>query len=307
MRYNPNTFTWEADNRHEIPVVGNLNMPRWARQDPNGLGLIPSSYVFQPNNTPVGGFAEFFNARFQYAGFARNEHHFMFQRAIEEGLPDAPELDLSSLLDTRPRKLPPFKVIYDTTEEARLRLNGTVVMLRGKPFSIDMVGGTNEKIKLLVSDSKGKKHQLLLQDVPDLRTCSPRYFAYDGHAYYLCRFPARAYQQGLTTQNTYAKMAGSDALSNIAKAALVEALEDKKVLPWADGLDNLLRDGHIRDLRLSEEVSVYRKKTKVFAEYRGRDIGHIKENVVFPDFSDDQDCPWIKRALDEVSMKVNHV
>lgn len=307
MHFNSLTFEWVAEHPDEVRTCQRLNQNEWARETVAGIRVMGPFDPRTSINERVGTVITVWNERYIYQGQGRTNHlyHFIILRP-EAAMPEVPDLDVASILDNQTPGLPPFKILYDTVEEARLRLTQTILMLKGRPFLVDLAGGSNDKILLVVSDSAGKKHKILLNDIPDFRACPPRYITYDSHAYYLCRIPARVSQQGMTSNNTYAKMVGTANLGPVNRHSLLKSLEDKKVLPWNETVDGLLRDGHVRDLRLSTEVSVYRNKAKLFVEYRGRDVGPLKEDTVTPDFSDDGHCRWITRAMTDVSLKVRH-
>ena len=305
MRYHDRVREWTAERGEEIPVVTRLNRHDWigtgADGRPAGAAWHPAEFI----GAGIGYIGEIARERFQYQGLIAPFIHLFLWQAREPQemvLPDAPDLDMSSLLDT-PKHLPPFKILYDTMEEARLRLASTVVLIRSKPFLVELVGGNDKKVMLLLADSAGKHHKIPLADIPDLRSAQPRYITHDNHAYYLCRTPARVYQQGMNGHNTYGKLCGSTSMSNLERRTLLNALEDKKTLSWNETLDSLIRDGHFRDVRLSSEVSVYRHKARVIAEYKGRDLGHIKDDRVIYNFQDDHGCPWIDNALRMVKLE----
>lgn len=220
-----------------------------------------------------------------------------------------PELDVPNLTEKvfdRP-KLRPFKLQYDTLDEVRMRFKGTCILIKGNPFFVSDLRKKDDKFHLLVEDHLDAKTTVRLDHIDDFRSAPPGYVQLETDNLYMTRVPARVNQQGLNNTNTtLRRISTGKALAFNAKS-LVQAIETKgRVLLWADNYRALIENRIIPELRLSDEVAMFTKRTDtVYVGYKGRMFGKLDEgNVVKADDEDDLIQPWVKKHFDKVNLEV---
>lgn len=219
---------------------------------------------------------------------------------------NVPELDISKLSVRPMRKvsLKPFKLNYQTYQEIRLRLNNTVIGIKGNPFHVKRVI-QKDKDFLLILDDGSKLQKINYKDVPDLRSIPPLYIKHGSRTGWLCRLPSRVYQQGLNRHNTvlYEPDCGRFASTMEVKPTLygIQNREDRK---WTESIASLFKGEELSTLRLNDDVAVKKNNDKIICCYRGRSLGEIKENVVIVDDSDDLLQGWIETAVQAAGLEL---
>jgi hypothetical protein len=225
-----------------------------------------------------------------------------------------PELDTDKLPNAFPGRpaLPPFKLPYDTIEEVRMRLRQTVIFIKNHPFIVHDCQ-TNRKnpdvdgrFKLVLEDRDLKQSIIPLDKATDLRGCPPSYVVRDGQVGYLNRIPARVNTQGMTPQNTTIRRVGTYGGLQFNLRSLVQFCAPRKAVKWSESLSELIVNDALREVRLDSNVAIFAKPSteKLYAEYKGRRIGEIKEQTVIPDDPDDLVQPWIVDDLRTVNLEL---
>lgn len=216
-----------------------------------------------------------------------------------------------------------FRPKYENWEECRLRLRDSIVTLYDTyvyVMDVNMArdSDTNEYGTCAVAyDQTGvNKYYLLHDHGMNLRSIDPGYVEIpDLGVYWIYRIPARVYKQGNNRENTRMRKPGQvngGYLSRDHIRAILRGLENRTVNQFSQAtLDHHIQMyddfGNNQGYRLSDAVCIYitakRYGSKRFkVEYKGRELGYIKEGIVYLDTSD-YHHPWVGRALDRVGLK----
>jgi hypothetical protein len=219
-----------------------------------------------------------------------------------------PELNLDTLphRPLRRRELAPFKINYETFQEIKLRLNNTVISIKGHAFLVSKIKQyAPGKFVLALTDSLGKLVSVKYDDLQDLRTIPPMYVV-SGMTGWLRRVPGRVYQQGINRQNTFlSDVAGRGVVANLDCARLVKNLGTRENRVWNETMSGLVKQGELPVIRLSDDIAVKRDEdNSILACYRGRSLGKILDNEVFVMDEDDLLQGWIERATKEVGLEL---
>jgi hypothetical protein len=203
--------------------------------------------------------------------------------------------------------LPPFKIDYDSHEQINTKLNGTVIMIKDNPFFIARTCALPEgKFGLIVQDSRSNVMSVLYDDVKDCRPIAPGYVTYRGTVYWLFRTPERQNQQGMNHRNTFYKsIQTGDLTSGARHEFLLEALANRKDCQYAPNLDQLIEQGNIAGLRLSNNIALYKagkKGAAVGVEYCGRPLGLMVNGTVKVLDETDLRPSWIHKDLHRVGL-----
>jgi hypothetical protein len=217
-----------------------------------------------------------------------------------------PELTINLAEDFMERNLlPPFKIDYETYEEAVMRLQQTVILLGNTPYFVYRVNNVrNKNWKLILEDVNNERRVLAISKLKNTRSARPGYVTYEGRVAYLIRRPARVYQQGLTHANTLLFPVGQPPAAGfeIPTKHLLETLAYRKLKPFNPSMVSDLLDRTTNAFRLSNVIAIYRRKQDVWVEYKGRSIAQLEENKIKLD-ERDKSLPWLQNELREVNIQ----
>lgn len=227
--------------------------------------------------------------------------------AMQQAQWNLPYLDVERLEEIPQArvKLPPFKLNYETIDEARRRLHQTVILIKGNPFYVDDVGQKDGKFKLkLLEATDGVHVQIKLEDVPDLRSAAPVYLTTPLGIRFLERFPERVYQQGLNQRNTRFRHIATEQTNRFDITMFCRAVKSKKDRVWSKPMADFFDDGTLSEIRLTDRVAVFHRGTDNHACYRGRRLGKIVEDEVLLLDEDDSIQPWVIADAKKAGLKL---
>lgn len=213
------------------------------------------------------------------------------------------EVDRLETIPLRKYDLRPFKINYDTAQEIKLRLNNTVISVKGHPYLVKSIRTVPGDYRLALYDGT-KTFQVKYSDLQDLRSIPPMYVTYSGPGW-LCRIPGRVYQQGMNRHNTIIKTVDGEAnAASVSHELLVAALRNRPKRVWDSTILSLLLNAELNSIRLSDEVAVKTAKGKILACYRGRKLGVITDNEVKVFDEDDLLQQWIEKPIRDVGLEL---
>lgn len=208
------------------------------------------------------------------------------------------------------RKLvqPAFKLPIDTLRDMQLRLQGCVIYVGPEPVAVSEVVQIGKEFWLVFHTAEGEQYRLNYSHAKiDCRSAEPQYIVYSHAPSFLFRFPARHQKQGMDSGNMGLKEVGStiDRVSRIHDYGEVcRALKKQNDLSWSEQYcDLMVKADAFRSLRLSPEISFYKNKKTVMAEYKGRNLGVVFENQIKVD-EYDFGRPWIKEAVLKIGCEI---
>lgn len=226
-------------------------------------------------------------------------------------LKDYPELNLDKIADgpkiIRSVSLPPFKVEYDSHEQISQKLRGSVIMIKDNPFHVVETIDAAKGFALLVRDFKGVTSWIMYEAVKDFRGIAPGYVNYQNAAYWVYRVPERQNRQGMTNANTQSRLVGTMFTQGARNDFLLTALSVRKDIPYAPNLAQLIDAGALNSIRLSNEIALFKSKTKgapVGVEYLGRNIGLIVKDQVKVLDENDLIPSWINKDFMSVNLSL---
>lgn len=217
----------------------------------------------------------------------------------------------------------PFFMPYDSDEEIRFRLVGSVIRFNGEPVYVQDIGvggrGTYN-IHYCKQDGTVGVHGYKEGSGFDLTPFPARYILNENRhrkAYWCFRRPIRGvYRQGACNQNTYIHPAGYGDISRIGgQQQIMDAyVKDNEVREVCDFLGRLTPDKI--SIALSNSVSVFQKKFKIVGaekdvygiEYEGLTLetftmDDIKDKSVKLNYDGDV-SPTMLRKLDCVGVRI---
>lgn len=207
---------------------------------------------------------------------------------------------------------PPFKLDFDTLEDIRMRLNGSVILIGGKMYCVREVHKVRRDWALVVSDEKARFFYVMYSSpLVDLRAPEPRYvLIQDLGVVWLFRPPSQQQSQGGTEKNMcYFRVGQSMGSPQKLRAIpyILEGIAQQDEMVWSSQVHELLQLGAVPSLRLSNNVAIYSvltpKGREVHLEYKTRSFGQIKDGKVSLS-KRDLSCPWIVHDLNLVG--INH-
>jgi hypothetical protein len=187
-------------------------------------------------------------------------------------LPDGPEI-------IRDIKLPPFKIDYDTHEQIHQKLNGTIILIKNRPFVVSETCEFKKgKFALAVYDTEREQKIVYYDDIADCRGIAPGYFTHRGAAHWTYRVPERQNSQGMHQRNMQCKQAGSKSPTSARSDFLLAALGVVKDVKYAANLHDIILGGGAQSIRLTNRLALYatgKKGAPIGVEYCGRALGLI--------------------------------
>lgn len=171
---------------------------------------------------------------------------------------------------------------YQTLDDARLRLSGTVILFDGKPVFIDAINYANDSDDIVLS---GLSLPKFTPNEP-ISLHDPRWEAFDFplgfmntsyHAYYLSRRPVRRNRQGLSNDNMNATRADGQYGQHFR-----ELIEDPGFCDMFSNTYPTVREAEVR-LRATDAQSAAFHKTLALVKdptgvlklsYKGRLVGY---------------------------------
>lgn len=239
----------------------------------------------------------------------------MRPRDIEEEL--GKDIKIEKLEGPMKSKLPSFKMPYENAEEAGRRLRGSLIVANGLPIYVEstyQVAGHAGGILMCVMPSRGDRVYTLYEDIDSLRPLPPMYLNLnqDHHGtYWCCRKPSTPhdrfaerdqhgdYMQGYTQRNGVTKAVGQTIeyrRNGAGPLEILASLKNKADFQFNPEFVRLIEGGVLSSLRLNDHVALYKVKDRLRIEYKGRDLGRLKDDrVVLSD--EDKDTPWIYEDL----------
>lgn len=217
-----------------------------------------------------------------------------------------PELKPEKRPSKRRLEQPTLKPTFTTFHDIHLRLNGTFIFIGSDLYKIYDMRDAGDDYILIVTDKKGDNYHVLYNKCEeiDLRTPEPQYIQYSRLPVFLYRTPGRSQKQGICTENSLGRLAGSGQTIRVTDQPLeLMAGISNDILPWSWNYTDLMKRGFLPAMRLSKNVAVYTAKDDILVEYRGRKLGRLQENVVFAD-EFDSERPWIRAAVNEVGCEL---
>lgn len=208
---------------------------------------------------------------------------------------DVPVVDMPS---KRRIHQPKFRHLLESVKDFEIRLLRSIIHIGTTPYLVEGVWSYDKDFWLVVADENGVMFKIpYSHSAVDLRNPDPQYIQVDQGPAYLVRWPAREQAQGICSKNTSLKFAGTGQFSvpkNLRD--IIHGLKFSDNIQWSPSYEELMKNRIFRALRLSPFVSVYRNHDTLWAEYKGRPLGKIKENTVFVD-TDDFERPWVRRDV----------
>ena len=214
-------------------------------------------------------------------------------------------VDVEKLEKTnRYRYLKPFHLDYQSLEEARLRLAGTLVDIHGHPFYIRQVYQKKKEYVLLVNDEDGNQLGLIYDKGVNLRSISPSYFNYRETTLYLKRTPGPVYKQGLSRDNVQITEVGKASPGGFFRdvSELVYPLKHRKIVKFSEEIPKLWETLPQASARLNDNIAIFKKSARILVEYKGRPLGRLNDNELKLLDPDDGTHPWIINDLNEVNL-----
>jgi hypothetical protein len=217
-----------------------------------------------------------------------------------------PMLNLDKLEPKELRKtdLKPFRIEYETFAEIKLRLNNTLISIKGHPFVVGKIMPGDGSFLLGVHDGKdwfGVKYK----DLTDLRSIPAKYVS-GNRTGWLCRFPGRVYQQGINRNNTQIRdIMGKQSLASVDVSDLCRSLRKEKDKKWDENFIGLFDTGDLKNLRLTDDIAVTHDGEDIVACYRGRTLGTVVNDDIRVLDEDDLLQGWISSAAKKAGLNLS--
>jgi hypothetical protein len=203
-------------------------------------------------------------------------------------------------------KLPPFKIEYDTHEQIHQKLNGTIILIKNRPFVVSETAEIKPgKFVLVVYDNARDQKYVPYEDVADCRGIAPGYFNYRGVAYWTYRIPERQNSQGMHQRNMQCKPAGSDSITAARADFLLAALGMAQNVKFAPNLADLITGGANASIRLTNRVALHSTRKKgapVGVEYCGRPLGLIVNDCCKVYDESDLTPSWLHKDVNQAGL-----
>lgn len=227
------------------------------------------------------------------------------KRMRDERHQDYPLLDIPPIRPKRRVNMPTFRLEFDNVSDISRRLKNTAVYIGGELFFVVAIHDEDKEFVLYLSDGKSQKSRIAYNSKEiNLRAPEPRYITSPKLGVLYCyRIPVREQQQGLSRTNTVLKeIIGGTKRRPDDMLHLIRCLNNNKTISWDEKYFELMRNEIIHNMRLNNSIAVAASEDKILAEYKGRFLGNIRDDVVL--MSDtDFDCPWIRQELSSVNLK----
>lgn len=231
----------------------------------------------------------------QFVGFRREQDQ--RKSAKWEALPDVPVVRRAS---KRRMPQPTLKVPFSSLHDIVLRLRHTLIFVGSELYFVDEIFNIRDDFLLVVSNARGDRYKVWYSNPDiDLRSLEPQYITLNGHTNFLYRPPIRVQKQGMSIENMYVKPPGGhpNRLRDVRSLPQCISLD---VFQWNPTLVELMvKVKALHSVRLSKSIAAYTDGQDAVAEYRGRRLGTIKDDVVFLD-EHDVTKPWIIEAVRQV-------
>jgi hypothetical protein len=223
-----------------------------------------------------------------------------------------PEVPLELKPSKRRLSQPRLKMDFETLHDIRLRLCNSLIFIGSKLWYVREIIALDDDFMLLVEDEEAKLFRTMYkQEVNiDLRSPEPQYFVYENAPAYLVRYPGRQQRQGVNSDTVYGRYVGmGEQVFRLHQYKWLMRSLDTEMISWDAKLaDLMIKAQAFRALRMSKDIAFFHDRTKngVYAEYRGRLLGRIKENTILVDDTDAKK-PWINRDVNKIgcSLKVH--
>ena len=200
---------------------------------------------------------------------------------------------------------PVLRFEFDSLRDIKLRLSGTLIFIGQKLYYVASIYRIDDDYMLLLEDVAGKRWRVFYKQCRslDLRCPEPQYFIHGDKPAFFTRPPFRQQQQGTGAQNTACKYVASQSWFHLQhNRYLMRGLNDECLI-WDSKYADLMRARALHTLRLSKDIAFFTNGTHIYAEYRGRKLGAVHDDVVKLDELDFRK-PWIRKDISMVGCSV---
>lgn len=214
------------------------------------------------------------------------------------------DLDASKI---PPREQPRFWIPYQTGEEITMRLQNSIICVHSRAMQVHRVEArANERDWLLyLLDGESGRYILPYNDpAVDLRSPEPGYGVNkEGVVSYLVRRPERMQRQGMCTENTLRKNVGKKTWSTLSsQQEILHYLGSRKTRPMTKAIQETMEEGLLHNVLLSPKVALVNKTSGIYVEYKGRNLGRVRDQgVILSD--EDKGMSHIRRDLEAVHLE----
>lgn len=234
----------------------------------------------------------------EWAGIVATAARRTVQKYLD--LPEAPVVKFGS---KRRLQQPTLKLPFSSLHDIRLRLNGTMVFIGSTLYLVRDIFDVDGDFLMKLEDKDGKKFRSWYHrgDV-DLRSLEPQYVTVSNVPGFVFRPPGRIQRQGMCNENLLFKHVGQSQDNAHRLDSYHELMKglSTDINPWSPAFSSLMvKMRALPALRLSKNVAFFTDKDKVRAEYKGRLLGEVYDDVVMLD-EDDYRRPWIRDAVLQV-------
>lgn len=209
-------------------------------------------------------------------------------------------------------KLSPFRMEYETREDAQMRVGHSIIAYKKHPVYIHDVLNGKDGFKARAEDADAKVFELQFDKNVDFRSFEPGYIMMDERPVWMSRTPARIQKQGLGSDNTLLTHVGSRQAIRWEFRGVLQGLRYRKNQKWSNKLEELFSDKIISAARLSNCLAVFRMRPawtqerkevgKMCVDYNGRKLGILVDDCVDPFDTDDCIPSWITQDLAAVGL-----
>jgi hypothetical protein len=205
----------------------------------------------------------------------------------------------------RSTRLPRFKLEYASQDEARMRLEGTLITVQDRMVKVQKIQTVRQDGQVgtgcVAMDQDGDLMYLLFSvDGMNFRSPDPGFIQIGNEAYYFRRKPARVYKQGINSENTYFTKAGRPErvplFGGVPDHIIIKAFNERPVVLFNEA-EALLKSSH----RLSDRIAVFKKNGgRLHVAHRDFVLGPLEKGnrVKVQDC-----CPWVENALNAVGIE----
>jgi hypothetical protein len=216
-----------------------------------------------------------------------------------------PEVPIEIKPSKRRLSQPRLKMDFETLHDIRLRLCNSLIFIGSKLWYVRDIVALEDDFMLLVENEDQKLFRVMYKQEQniDLRSPEPQYFVYENAPAYLVRYPGRQQRQGVNSDTAYGKYVGvGDQTFRLHHYRWLMQSLDTEMISWDAKLyDLMVKAQAFRALRMSKDIAFFHDRTKngVYAEYRGRLLGRIRDDVILVDDTDAKK-PWINRDVNKI-------
>lgn len=216
-----------------------------------------------------------------------------------------PEVPVMILPTKRRLGQPTFKLPFENLHDLRMRLAGGYLFVGSKLYYCSDARELEGDFLLILRDDQDRNYRCWYNKTQgiDLRTPEPQYVTEENVPGYFFRIPVKQQRQAVNHDNMYIKRVGTERIGHFHPLSLVKGLT-RECVQWRPMLADLFKGYSLNSLRLSKDIAVYRDgDDKLIAEYRGRNLGEIRDDRILVDELDVSKI-WIHRDAGAVGLQV---